>query len=108
MPLAHTRPSISQTLTPKRGVRVSRPPRLVCGVLVLRSACCVVCLRWVGGWVGGWVGRHAAGVRVCFLLPQLEAKQKETGIKLLWGTANLFSHARSTGSAGYRVGTESQ
>ena len=44
--------------------------------------------------MGGWVGRHAAGVRVCFLLPQLEAKQKETGIKLLWGTANLFSHAR--------------
>jgi len=25
---------------------------------------------------------------------KLEAKQKETGIKLLWGTCNLFSHAR--------------
>lgn len=29
----------------------------------------------------------------------LEAKQKETGVKLLWGTANLFSHARYTQGA---------
>jgi len=29
----------------------------------------------------------------------LEKKQKETGVKLLWGTANLFSHARYTQGA---------
>ena len=28
------------------------------------------------------------------VLDKLEAKQKETGVKLLWGTANLFSHPR--------------
>ena len=30
---------------------------------------------------------------------KLEAKQKETGIKLLWGTANLFSHWRYASGA---------
>ena len=30
---------------------------------------------------------------------RLEKKQAETGIKLLWGTANLFSHARFMGGA---------
>ena len=30
---------------------------------------------------------------------RLEEKQKETGKKLLWGTANLFSHQRSVHGA---------
>jgi len=30
---------------------------------------------------------------------RLEKKQNETGIKLLWGTANLFSHPRYMGGA---------
>lgn len=33
------------------------------------------------------------------LATKLEQKQKETGIKLLWGTANLFSHARFANGA---------
>jgi xylose isomerase len=32
-------------------------------------------------------------------IDRLEKKQNETGIKLLWGTANLFSHARYMGGA---------
>ena len=33
------------------------------------------------------------------IVDHAEEKQKETGIKLLWGTANLFSHARYTHGA---------
>ena len=32
-------------------------------------------------------------------IDRLEKKQAETGIKLLWGTANLFSHPRYMGGA---------
>ena len=33
------------------------------------------------------------------LADKLEAKQKETGVKLAWGTANLFSHWRYANGA---------
>ena len=33
------------------------------------------------------------------IVDNLEAKMDETGIKLLWGTANLFSHPRYMGGA---------
>jgi xylose isomerase len=36
---------------------------------------------------------------------RLEKKQAETGIKLLWGTANLFSHPRYMGGASTNPGS---